>query len=265
MAFILVQFWGLLLTNYEGFMGDTPTGRPAGEGDFARTTHVAGTNSAQPSSPSPFDESDGRKVFQGGSQTYGPQVNYPNIQSFPTQQYGSQSRQDHFNMAALGTALPDMSYINYSNVSPQRYPSGPSPSPHVYQLQSIPQIGGPPSMSPPATNLSYNLPYQAQYQGMYVPGHSPPPAGSQSGLNTGSQFYQGQVFLAQQPGSPYFIPQGQYGPQNQMYSGSPSSAQYGSRAAFIGDNRLLPQQRGSNHQAGSPNDGAQGRSSSICK
>jgi hypothetical protein len=258
MAFILVQFWGPLPTIYEGFMGDTPAGQqPLG--------HSTRPDSARPSSTSPFDESDGRKGFQGGSQTHASQGNFPNVQPFSAQQHGAQGRQEHFNMASLGNALPDMSYMNYSNVSPQRYPSGPSPSPHVYQLQNIPQLGGPPPMSPPATNLPYNVPYQAQYQNMYAPSHNQATGSSQSGLNAGNQFYQGQPFLGQQPVSPYFIQQGQYAPQSQMYSGSPSSGQYGSRGAFIGDNRPLPQQRGGEYQGGSSSAVVPGRSSSIGK
>jgi len=239
-------------------MGDTPTGQqPLG--------HGARPDSAGPSSPSPFDEGDGRKGFQGGLQMHGSQGNYPNLQSFSAQQHSSQARQEHFNMASLGTALSDMSYMNYSNVSPQGYPSGPSSSPHVYQMQNIPQLGGPPPMSPPATNLPYNVQYQAQYPGMYAPNHSQSTTSSQSGLDAGNQFYQGQTFMGQHPVSPYFIQQGQYAPQAQIYSGSPSSGQYGSRGAFIGESRPLPQQRVGEYQGGSSSAVVQGKSSSVGK
>jgi hypothetical protein len=245
-------------------MGDTPTGRPVIDGDFQNTTaHGGRTNPAQRSSTSPFDESEGPKSFPGGSHAPGSQGNYPHGQSFPAQQHGSQSRQENFNMAPLGTALPDMSYMNYSNVSPQRYASGPSPSAHLYQLQNMPQLTGPASMNPPATNMPYNVQYQAPYQGMYVPAQNQSSANSQPGLNLGNQFYQGQAFMGQTPVSPYFIQPGQYGPQSQMYSTSPSMGQYGPRGSFTGDNRPPPQQHSGEHQPGSLIDGAQRRSSSI--
>jgi hypothetical protein len=247
-------------------MGDTPTGRPVVDGDFQNTAHGGGANSTQRSSRSQFEESEGQSTFQGslhapGSGSHG---NYPHGQSFPAQQHGSQNQQEQFNMAPLGTALPDMSYMNYSNASSQRYPSGPSPSAHLYQLQNMPQLGGPASISTPATNIPYNVQYQAPYQGMYVPGQSQSNPNSQPGLNIGNQFYQGQAFMGQAPMSPpYFVQPGQYGSQSQMYSTSPSLGQYGARGPFTGDNRALPQQRSGEHQLGNPTDGVQRRSSTI--
>jgi hypothetical protein len=251
----LVQFLLRFPTIFAGFMGDTPTGRPVVDGNFQ--------NSAQRSSTSSFDESEGPKAYQGGPHASSSQGNYPHAQSVQMQQHGSQSRQEHLNMASLATALPDMSYLNYSNVSPQRYASGPSPSQHLYHLQSMPQLNGPINQS--ATNLPYNVQYQAPYQGMYVPGQSPPTVNSQSGLNIGNQFYQGQPFMGQAPVSPYFIQPGQYGPQGQMYTANPSMGQYGSRGSFTGDNRPLPQQRSGEYQPGTLIDGMQRRPSSIGK
>ncbi|KAH8792528.1 YT521-B-like domain-containing protein [Hyaloscypha finlandica] len=244
-------------------MGDTPTGRPIIDGDFQNTAHGARANSTQRSSASPFDESDGPKAFQGNSHAPGSQGHYPHGQSFPTQQHGSQGQQDHFNMGPLGTALPDMSYMNYGNAPPQRYPSGPSPPAHLYQLQSMPQLGGPASMNTPATNLPYNVQYQTPYQSMYGPGQSQTSANSQSGLNIGNQFYQGQAFMGQAPVAPYFIQPGQYALQGQMYSANSSSGQYGPRGSFTGDNRPLPQQRSGEYQTGTSIEGVQRRSSSI--
>jgi hypothetical protein len=244
-------------------MGDTPTGRPIINGDFQNTAHGARANSTQRSSASPFDESEGPKAFQGRSHAPGSQGHYPHGQSFPTQQHGSQGQQDHFNMGPLGTALPDMSYMNYGNASPQRYSSGPSPPAHLYQLQSMPQLGGPASMNPLATNLPYNVQYQAPYQSMYLPGQSQTSANSQSGLNIGNQFYQGQAFMGQAPVAPYFIQPGQYAPQGQMYSANSSSGQYGPRGSSTGDNRPLPQQRSGEYQTGTLIDGVQRISSSI--
>jgi hypothetical protein len=166
-------------------------------------------------------------------------------------------------MGPLGTALPDMSYMNYGNAPPQRYPSGPSPPAHLYQLQSMPQLGGPASMNTPATNLPYNVQYQTPYQSIYGPGQSQTSANSQSGLNIGNQFYQGQAFMGQAPVAPYFIQPGQYALQGQMYSANSSSGQYGPRGSFTGDNRPLPQLRSGEYQTGTLIDGVQRRSSSI--
>jgi hypothetical protein len=180
----LVQFGWRLPTIYEGFMGDTPTGRPVTDGDV-QNTGIA--NSAQRSSTSPFDESEGPNAFHGGPHAPGSQGNYPPGQPFPFQQHASQSRQGQFDMAPLGTALPELSYMNYGNASPQRFPSGTSSSAHLYQLQNTPQIGGPVSMNPPAINMPYNQQYQAPYQGMYVTNQNQTNPNLQSGLNLGNQ------------------------------------------------------------------------------
>jgi len=244
-------------------MGDTPPGRPVVDGDYQTNTHGPGSNSTRRASASPFDESEGSNAFQGSSPLPGSQGNYPQGHPFPSQQHGSQNQQEHFNMNSLGTALPDMSYLNYSNASPQRYPSGPSPSAHVYQIQNMPQPGGLASMNPTATNLPYNVQYQAPYQAMYVPGQNQTNANQQAGLNIGNQFYQGQAFMGHPPVAPYFIQPGQYGAQSQMYSAHPQLGQYGPRGSFTGDNRSLPQQRSGELQVGTSTDGQQRRSSSI--
>ncbi|KAN0122353.1 YT521-B-like domain containing protein [Hyaloscypha variabilis] len=238
-------------------MGDTPPGRPVVDGDYQSNAYGPGANSTQRSSASPFDESEGSKAFQGSSHLPGSQGNYSQGQLFSTQQHGSQSQQDHFNMGSLGTALPDMSYVNYGNASPQRYPSGPSHSAHLYQVQN-----GPVSMNPPAAHLPYNVQYQAPYQSMYVPGQNQTATNQQSGLNLGNQFYQGQAFLGHAGAAPYFIQPGQYGAQ-QMYPAHPPMGQYGPRGSFTGDNRSLPQQRSGELQLGTSIDGIQRRSSSI--
>ena len=145
----LVQFWWRLPTIYEGLMGDTPTGRPVIDGDVQNTGTAS---SAQRSSTSPFDESEGPNAFHGGPHAPGSQGNYPPGPPFPFQQHASQSRQGQFDMASLGTALPDVSYMNYGNASPQRFPSGPSPSAHLYQLPNMPW---PPQLDPTSSGSEW--------------------------------------------------------------------------------------------------------------
>jgi hypothetical protein len=256
----MVQVWRSLPTIYEVFMGDTTTGRPIIDGDLQDTTHSTTADSAHRSSASPYDESGVSKAFQGGSHAHG---NFLQGQSFPIQQHGSQNRQELFNMASLGTALPDIAYMNYNNASPQRYPSGPSPSAHLYHVQNITQLGGPASVNPPTTNLPYNAQYQALYQGMYLPSQGQATAGSQPVLNIGSQFYQGQAFMGQAPVSGYFMQPGQYATQSQIYTASPSMGQYGPRGSYAGDNRPLSQQRSGDYQPGSQIDGSKRRVTSI--
>ena len=245
-------------------MGDTPPGRLVVDGDYPTNTNGPRSNSARRASASPFEESERSNGFQGSSHLPGSQGNFPQGQPFPSQ-HGSQSYQEHFNMSSLGSALPDTSYLNYNNSSPQRYPPGPSPSAHLYQIPNMHQPGALASMNPPATNLPYNVQYQTPFQGIYVPGQNQPTANQQAGLNIGNQFYQGQAFMGHPPVAPYFIQAGQYGAQSQMYSAHPQMGQYGSRGSFAGDNRSLPQQRTGELQVGTSIDGLQRRSSSIGK
>lgn len=260
MTMILVQFWGALPTINEGFMGDTPGGpEPLGDG----SNPPLGSRHS-PSNPSPYDESETRRDGQSGSQSSTLQRNYPPMQRSSSHQSLTPGRQDSFNMASIGNAL-DSSYPTYSNIQPQRYPPGASPSAVLYQLPNAAYTGQP-AMIPPAQNLPYHVQYQSQYPAMY--GHTQTP--SSQNLQSGAQFYQGQGFIGQpqQPRSPFFANPGQYATPSHLYPTSPAAGQYGGRGRFAGDFRLAGQQRSSEHLSAASGGTAAttpGRSSSIGK
>jgi hypothetical protein len=237
-------------------MGDVPLGsQPTG-----RSSNMA-HSSRQESSQSPptalHEDSEGRK----GQQGIPSQTSYPHSQPYPQQQYPSQTRAESFNMNALGSALPDLSYQNYGPSLPQRYAA--SSSGLVYHPQA-PQFAGAQNLAP-SGNPQYNVPYQGQYQGIYPQGQSPSPPHLHPGVPAASnQFYHNQMFLGQQQqGSPYFVQPSQYSPQNQMYPTLPSPTQYNSRSSFPGDTRFQTQQRANEYLDANYTSGGAGRSSSI--
>jgi hypothetical protein len=252
MAFVFVQLWGPLPTINQVLMGDSPSdSRPAGDLSNA----PQGTRSAvsQSSSRVLYSENENRTGSQA-SPAQSPQTGYPPMQTYVSQQHAQHARPDGFNMASIGNALPDLAYQSYGNVPPQRYPQGPASPGLVYQVQNIPQYTGAPNVSP--STATYGMQYQGQYPAMYA-GNT-----AQHLQAPGAQFYHSQGFVGQpqQQGSPYLVQPNQYGPQGQMYTGSPSP--YGMRSSFSGDSRLLGQQR-SNEYLGASASGPTGRSSSI--
>ncbi|KAG0650857.1 Splicing factor [Hyphodiscus hymeniophilus] len=232
-------------------MGDTPPNRQL-SGEL--TNAPQGSRSTMSQSPG-YSENDSRKAPQAPAAP-SPQTGYPPMQAYPQQQHGQHVRPENFNMAALGGALPDLSYQGYGHMPPQRYPQGPASPGILYQIQNVQQYTSPPNISP--STATYNLPYQSQYPGVYATGNASPHL--QHGT-AGSQFYnQGFVSQHQQQGAPYLVQPNQYGGQNQMYAGSPT--QYGLRGSFSGDSRLAGQQRATEFLSASTG-GSVGRSSSI--
>jgi len=193
--------------------------------------------------------------------------NYPSMQSFASQHQAPHGRREPFDMTSMGSSLPDISYQNYSSMPSQRYPGGTSVSQYAYQLQNVPQFASPPVINPSPTNIPYNMQYQSQYPGVYMTGQSQSPANLQAGLNTAHQYYQSQGFAGQhqQPGSQFFIQQGQYGTLGHMYPPISAAGTYSPRGAFAGDNRISPQQRSLENQGSASAGVSPGRSSSIGK
>jgi hypothetical protein len=259
MSFVFITVWTSLPTIHEGSMGDPPTGSlPLG--DYSNPPSGPTVNVSEPLNLGTYEETEGNKGLHGNSPLSTSQGGHASMQSFPSHQ----ARQEHFNMTSLGTALPDISYQNYSNLPGHRYPSAPPHSPLLYQMQNVPQFTGSSAMSPPNTNLAYNFQYQNQYPGLYASGQTPPPPNLQAGMNATSQFYQGQGLIGhQQPGSNFFVQQGQYASQGQVYAGHTAAGQFGTRGSFTGDDRLVVQQRGNDFVAGGYSGGSAGRSGSI--
>ncbi|KAH8815177.1 YT521-B-like domain-containing protein [Xylogone sp. PMI_703] len=153
-------------------------------------------------------------------------------------------------MAALGAALPDVAYQNYTYPQQQRFAQGPAPTGMVYQFQPVPQLTIQAGLTPQGSAL-FNAQYQPQYQPVYAPSQlsSSPP--SHPGTLPGSQYYQAGAYLAQQQASaPFFYQTNQYGAQPQNYASNPSSPQYAGQGTYVGDNRSLPHPR-SHEYAGS--------------
>lgn len=260
MTFILVQFWGPLPTIHEGFMGDIPPGSlPSGDypstSQSSRPTVSQITTTGSPSN----SEIDAKRPAQGFPQSNFPQNAYSQVHSYQTQNQVTRGRPDSFNLAGLGGALPDTSYQALNNTS-QRQSTGHSPS-LVYQMQGVPQYGGPQAISPQLANTPYNIPFQGQFQGMYTPNHVQTVPHLQSG-NTGSQFYQGQGYMGQpqQANSQFYIQPSHY-PHSQIYTGESPLAAYGMQSGFPGDNRHT--QRGNEYGGSGFVSGGQGRTSSM--
>ena len=263
MAFIFVQYWGPLATIPEVFMGDQPS-RSQPVGDFSNPSQTSSANVSQLPNPGLYDENEARTAQHGTFQSIPPQAGYSPNQPYPIQQQASQSRQEHFGMSSLNSALPDVSYQNYNQLSTQRYPPSSSASALAYQTQNIAQFGNTPTMGQPAANIPYNMPYQAQFHGIYAPGHVPSPQQLQPAAASGTQFYgQGYAGQGQQTGPPFFIQPSQYAPQGHMYSANPAVAQYGGRGGFVTGSRVTPQQRSNEYLGGGSS--APGRPSSIGK
>ncbi len=234
-------FWGQLPTIYEGLMGDMP-GRPP-PGDFSNSSQGPRSN------PSPYNENEG-KGFPASSQATVSQGNM-------------QFSQDAFSLTPLSNALPDNVYQSYNNVPNQRYPSGPSTSPLMFQMPNVQQFANQQAMGQPMANMPYGMGYQPQFQGMYSPSHVQQQQNTQPGLNTGNQFYQSQGFMGQpQQMAPQFLVQPtQYSMQGQVYTGASSSGPYGPRSGFHGG--VPAQQRAHEYISSSSTGGTPRRSSSI--
>jgi hypothetical protein len=245
MAFFWIQYWGPLPTIDERIMGDKlPGSQPVG--DFSNRSPT-GRNLSRISPAGSYDsDSDRRKQFQDGPQLVIPQGNYQNMQSFPS--HSSQGRPEAFNMAAIGTALPNMAFQNYSDQSAQRYATNISPTHPMYQVQGVPHYSSLPTMNPTNTNLPYNTHLPQQYPGVFTQGQSQP---SQTGMGAGHPMYQ-----------QYYVQPGQYVPQNQVYlgaSGGSMAGQYGGRGGpFPTDGQPSARQR-SEYSLASSTSGPSGR------
>lgn len=263
MAFVWVQVWAPLPTLNEVIMGDVPSGLQVIE----RFNNMAHSNrqELQPSPTGIYDDSEAGKEQMAATS----QSNFHQSQSYPQQQYPSQTRADSYNMNTLTTALPDLSYQNYDHLQPQRYASGPSPSGLAYQLPNVQQYASAQNLAPSGSS-HYPMPYQGHFQGqfpgLYAQAHSPsPPHLQHTGSVASNHFYNNQGFMGQQQqqGSPYYVQPGQYSPQAQMYPAIPSPGQYGARNSFSGDTRFQTQQRTNESLGVNYSGGAIGRSSSI--
>jgi hypothetical protein len=239
MAFIWIQVWGPLPTFHEVIKEDVPLGsqpalRPS------KMAHPNRPESSQSLSTGNYDEGVEARKEQPGRQL--PTTHIP-TQSFASQQYATQTtRGENYNMNALGTALPDLSYQNYMPL--QRNPSGSAGV--LYPVPTGQQYATAQTFSTP-TNSQYNMNYQAQYPGVYNLGHSASVPQISSGTPaTSNQFYHNQTFIGQQQqqqqSPPYFVQPNQYNRHNQMYSPIPS-VQYASPASFSSDTRFHTQHR----------------------
>lgn len=132
------------------------------------------------------------------------------------------------NMGGMAGALPDypssaQPYGQQPN--PPRFPSGPSTSALVYQLQQISQFAGQTAMSNPA----YNPQYTQHYPGMYQQGqHAPQGASGYGQMHAAQQSHSGGPSPLQPhyPGSSYFSQhhqQQQQPQQQQQYLYYPTS------------------------------------------
>lgn len=198
----------------------------------------SGANNTRFSSPALQESNDLVGAQAGAASVASAQAS----QSPHHQQHGQLPRPDPFAMASLHTALPDASFQNYNLPHGQRFQGTASGSPMIYPAGSVSHYVG-----QPAVNLSgsapYNIQYQAQYTNVYPPPYAQPHHAQTLqqilGGNSGNaQIFPTQGFLAQQPlqqppTSPYFVQPNQY-IQSQIYSGSPSSASYGSRMGYLG-------------------------------
>jgi hypothetical protein len=263
MAFIWVQVWAPLPTSNSGFiMGEAPSRSQT----TSRNFNMAHSTRQEPMQPSPSDQYEGTERRKELQETF-PQANYSNPLLYsPPQQQQPPMRADSFSMNSLGSALPDLSYQSYGQLSSQRYAPGASSSNLLYQLPNTTQFVGAQGINS-SGNSPYSMPYQGQYPGIYATGHGPPHM--QSSTSPTNQFYHNQAFQQQQQqqqqqqNPPYFMQPNQYTPQGQMYSQLQS--QYGQRNNFVGDPRLQSQQRANEYLGINYASGVDGRSSSIGK
>jgi hypothetical protein len=238
-------------------MGDTPTGHA---GSSPNTTQGSRADSLKAGI---YEDGTVERGYHEAPQAQ-MQHNFFNTQPFPaqhTQQNNPQGRQYPFNMASLGSALPDMSFQNYGSSLTQRYTAGQTGPQHLYQMQS-PPISSPSGMSSQTANMPYTVQYTGQYP-MYAPGQNSSGQNMGTAGVVGNQFYQDPGHMGQQQGSPFFAVPGQYGhgPQMQMYAGNPLPTQFGQRVAYQGDGRSTTQQRSTDSPGTGP--GGAGRSGSI--
>ncbi|KAF4630656.1 hypothetical protein G7Y89_g7482 [Cudoniella acicularis] len=236
-------------------MGDTPLGAlPDGKvsGD-QQSYRQSSKQSSTIDTPSEFES---RNAPQGKLQSNVSPSSYPNPQQYPIQQHASQLRPESFNLGALAGALPEMSYQNYGSLPQQRHTSGYAPSGPVYQMPNIPQYGGSQTLSPAIANSQYNMPYQG-LQGVYAQNNILSPQLPPS-VPTGSHFFQGQGYVAQQTGSPYYMQFPPHGPQSHPYVATSPVLNYGMRSNYSGEARLSVSQPRSDY-LGAPGTGTSGR------
>ncbi|KAI9880647.1 MAG: hypothetical protein M1830_001651 [Pleopsidium flavum] len=137
----------------------------------------------------------------------------PNAQGQASASYGmaQSQRPAPFNMGGMAGALPEYQPQAHSYGQPpnqQRFPSGPSTSALVYQLQQISQFAGQTAMNNPA----YNPQYAQQYPGMYQQGQQITPGASGYGqMHSTQQSHSGgpSPIQPQYPGTSYFPQQHQ--------------------------------------------------------
>ncbi|KAG9244573.1 YT521-B-like domain-containing protein [Calycina marina] len=182
---------------------------------------------------------------QGHSQAHPLAQQFSSGQNAPT-------KTEPFEMNHLGNSLPEfLSHPNYA-MQPQsqqsRFPSSYSPTGHGFHPQtSFSNVQGRNSPG----HIAYGHPYQAQYQASYAPSHTPSPPHQQGGISPANQFYQNQMYFAQQQHlnsqqvpPQYFIQSGQYQLHNQVFPamssmGLPGARNHGMQA----DNRHQPHQQ----------------------
>jgi hypothetical protein len=205
---------------------------------------------------------------------------YPNTrQMYPTSpqsniaQAQAPSHPSSFSVASLGTALPDLNYVQaYTQQQSQGFPSGsPNPAP-AYQLQQSPQL----SAQAPINQLpssQHSMQHPQQYQGAYSAHSQAPVQAQQSGSSLSHQFITSQNFVAPGPSQPvpsyyYQAVMGQHS-QSPVYQTSPPNpypAPYGGWGNHPRDVSQTIQTRSSNEQPsvlGWHNGGVTAGSSSI--
>lgn len=209
MAFIWVQYYGFgpLPTIFEHPMGDV-------------------TPSAEPSSNARLDlDSSSSQGQQVQSLSQQQQRQSPNHQVNMT----VQQPQMPFNMAALGVALPNLSYgqsfPQQGQHSQQQFTSAITPSAVAYHMGQAPQFGGQQAMNQ-SSNPAYTMQQFQTYQNPY------PPHMAQSSLQPMHQgsspnqhYFPNSGFMPQQQSpqaSQFYYPQGQFPQQHgQAYQISP--------------------------------------------
>jgi len=231
MAFVWVQVWAPPQAVNAVIMGDIPSGSQ-NTGRPSNVSHPTRQDMSQDSAMYPYVDGEGRSGQPGNHA----QSNYASNQLASHQIIPT--RTGSFDMNQLGASLPEIPQHQNFNLQQQpRYPPTYSPG-HVYQPQHASQFLNVQAMNSPG-NVAYNIPYQDQYQGAYVPSHTPSPTHPHAGSNSANQFYQNQLYMAQQQQlhqqqhhlqtSQYYTHSGQYSPQNQMYPGLPPTGHSGPR------------------------------------
>lgn len=210
-------------------MGDTP-GRTPSSDDFSNFP-IARSSAAHSPNPGLYIGGEVKSVPEGSAQRRTSHTNFS-----PTQPYSPQGathgREDPFNMSFIGGALPDSNYQNYGP-PPQRFPTGAPPT-SLYQMQNQHY-----NVSPAlAQNVQYGMQYQTQYAGMYPSSQTSPLPYSGQGAGLAGPYYQGQAFAGHSQQQPYFIPQGQYATQSQIYPSNAMMIQSPGRGTSIGDHRF---------------------------